>query len=240
MKEKLDMLAFGAHPDDVELGCGGTILKHIYLGKKVGIVDLTRGELGTRGSADIRDEEAANASEILEVEVRVNLGMADGFFQNDKAHQLEVIKTIRQYQPEIVLTNAPYDRHPDHGRGSQLVSEACFLAGLAKIETDFNGQKQDKWRPKSVYHYIQYRQMKPDIIVDISPFMEKKLETIKAFASQFYDPNSKEPKTVISSPDFLDFVIARARSYGGMIGVKYAEAYTVERPVGTNNLFDLI
>ena len=195
---KLDILAFGAHPDDVELGCAGTILKEISLGKTVGIIDLTRGELGTRGSAEIRDQEAAAAAKILGVSVRENLNMRDGFFVNDEKHQLEIIKMIRKYKPEIVLCNAIDDRHIDHGKGSKLVSDACFLSGLMKIETSIDGEKQDAWRPKLVYHYIQWKNIEPDFVVDITGFTDKKIESILAYGSQFYDANSKEPVTPIT------------------------------------------
>ena len=203
---KLDILAFGAHPDDVELGCSGTIAKEISLGKKVGIIDLTRGELGTRGSVEIRNSESAKASQILGVSVRENLDMRDGFFVNDEAHQLKVIEMIRKYQPEIVLCNAIDDRHIDHGKGSKLVSDACFLSGLRMIETESNGEKQSAWRPKVVYHYIQWKNLEPDFVVDISDFMEVKMQSILAYGSQFYDPNSKEPESPISSKNFLDSV----------------------------------
>ena len=206
MKIKLDILAFGAHPDDVELSCSGTILKNISIGKKVGIIDLTRGELGTRGTVALRLKESDLAAKILGVSFRENLKMEDGFFRNDKRHQLAVIKKIRQYKPEVVLTNAIQDRHPDHGRGALLVADACFLAGLSKIESKHEGKRQAAWRPKAVYHYIQYRKLKPDFVVDISSFMDDKMKSIKAFGSQFYNPNSKEPATLISNPDFLDYI----------------------------------
>lgn len=237
---KLDILAFGAHPDDVELSCSGTLLKHIQLGKRVGIADLTEGELGTRGSRELRTAESLNAAEILGVNIRVNLKMADGFFQNDKEHQLEIIKTIRQYQPEIVLANAINDRHPDHGRASQLVSEACFLAGLMKIETSIDGEIQNAWRPGAVYHYIQHNNHQPSFVVDISDFMETKMNAIKAYQSQFHNPESKEPATILSSPEYLEHIYQRAADMGRIIGVKYAEGYVAERYVGVNNLFDLI
>ena len=237
---KLDILAFGAHPDDVELGCGATIAKEISLGKKVGIVDLTRGELGTRGSAEIRDKEATSAAEILGVSVRENLGFADGFFLNDKKHQLEIIKMIRNYQPEIVLCNAIDDRHIDHPKGSSLVSDACFLSGLLKIETEIEGKQQEKWRPKNVYHYIQWKNIEPDFVVDVTGFMNKKVESIKAYGSQMYDPNSDEPNTPISSQNFLESVTYRARDLGRLIGVEHAEGFTVERYMAVNRLGDLI
>jgi bacillithiol biosynthesis deacetylase BshB1 len=236
---KLDILAIGAHPDDIELSCGGTILKHISLGKKCGILDLTQGELGTRGTAEIRIIEAANAAKILGVSVRDNLKMADGFFINDKQHQLEIIKKIRQYQPEIILCNAVHDRHPDHARAARLVSEACFYSGLIKVETEFNGNTQKAWRPKAVYHYIQDRQLKPDFAVDVTAFVDKKMEAIQAFKSQFYNPNSKEPESPISVKNFLDLQKAKMIVFGRDIGVDYAEGFTVERTIGVDNLFDI-
>lgn len=236
---KLDILAIGAHPDDVELSCAGTILKHIALGKKCGIVDLTQGELGTRGSAKLRLKEAENSAKILGVALRDNLKMADGFFKNDKEHQLEVIKKIRQYQPEIILCNADHDRHPDHGRAAQLVSEACFLSGLVKIETKLKGSQQQAWRPKVVYHYIQDRTIKPDFVVDITDFVDKKMEAIKAFKSQFHDPNSKEPESPISVKNFFDVIKGKMAVYGRDIGVDFAEGYTVERTIWIDNLFDI-
>lgn len=237
---KLDILAFGAHPDDVELGCGATLAKEVANGKKVGIVDLTRGELGTRGSADLRDVEAANAAKILGVEVRENLAFADGFFKNDKKHQLEIMKMIRKYQPEIVLCNAIDDRHIDHGKGSQLVSDACFLSGLLKIETELNGKLQEKWRPKQVYHYIQWKNIAPDFVVDVSGFIETKHKSVMAYSSQFYDPNSNELETPITSKNFIDSINYRAKDLGRLIGVDYAEGFTVERYVAVDSITDLI
>ncbi len=237
---KLDILAFGAHPDDVELGAGATIAKEISLGKKVGIVDLTRGELGTRGSADLRDIEAANAAEILGVSVRENLRFADGFFVNDKMHQLEIIKMIRKYQPEIVLCNAIDDRHIDHSKGSKLVSDACFLSGLMKIETEIEGIQQEKWRPKQVYHYIQWKNIKPDFVINVSGFMDKKEKSVLAYASQFFDINSNEPETPITSKNFIDSINYRARDFGRLIGVDFAEGYTTERYVAVESLDKLI
>lgn len=237
---KLDILAFGAHPDDVELGAGATIAKEVSLGKKVGIVDLTRGELGTRGTADLRDVEAKNSAKILGVSVRENLRFADGFFVNDKAHQLEVIKMIRKYQPEIVLCNAVDDRHIDHGKGSKLVSDACFLSGLRKIETTLNDDVQTAWRPKLVYHYMQWKDDKPDFVVNVSGFIPTKVEAIKAFASQFYDPNSAEPETPITSKTFFDSLDYRAQDLGRLIGVQHGEGFTVERYLGVNTLADLM
>jgi bacillithiol biosynthesis deacetylase BshB1 len=236
---KLDILAFGAHPDDVELGCSGTLAKEVALGKQVGIVDLTRGELGTRGSVEIRNSESAKASAILGIQVRENLDMRDGFFVNDEAHQLKVIEMIRKYQPEIVLCNAIQDRHIDHGKGSQLVSDACFLSGLTKIESHYNGQKQAAWRPKMVYHYIQWQTIEPDFVVDISDFMTLKMEAVQAYASQFYDPNSKEPVTPIASKNFLESIQYRAQDLGRLVGVTYAEGFTTERYLTVNSLGDL-
>ena len=236
---KLDILAFGAHPDDVELGCAGTILKEISLGKKVGIVDLTRGELGTRGSAEIRDQEANAAAKILGVVARENLEMRDGFFVNDEKHQLEIIRMLRKYQPEIVLCNAIYDRHIDHGKGSKLVSDACFLSGLMKIETELDGEQQKAWRPKLVYHYIQWKNIEPDFVVDITGFTDKKIEAILAYSSQFYDPKSNEPESPISSKNFLDSVKYRAQDLGRLTNVDHAEGFTVERYLTVNSLSDL-
>jgi len=237
---KLDILAFGAHPDDVELGCGATIAKEISLGKKVGIVDLTRGELGTRGSAEIRDNEAAAAAKILGVTVRENLRFRDGFFVNDEKHQLEIIKMIRKYQPEIVLCNAVDDRHIDHGKGSKLVSDACFLSGLRRIETEINNEKQDAWRPKLVYHYIQWKNIEPDFVVDVTGFTDKKVEAIMAYSSQFYEPNSNEPITPIATKNFLDSLIYRSQDLGRLIGTDFGEGFTVERYLAVNSLENLI
>jgi len=237
---KLDILAFGAHPDDIELGCGATIAKEVSLGKKVGIVDLTRGELGTRGSAKLRMIEASNAAKILGVSVRENLGFADGFFTNDKKHQLEIIKMIRKYQPDIVLCNAIDDRHIDHGKGSKLVSDACFLSGLVKIETELEGKQQEKWRPKHVYHYIQWKNITPDFVIDVTGFIHKKQAAVLAYSSQFYDPNSKEPESPITSKTFIESINYRSRDLGRLIGVEYAEGFTSERYVAAENLSKLI
>lgn len=241
---KLDILAIGAHPDDVELSCSGTLMKHIDLGYKVGIIDLTQGELGTRGTAEMRLEEAKDAAKIMGVSARENLGMADGFFRNDKEHQLELIRVIRKYQPEIVFANAIRDRHIDHGRGSELISNACFLSGLLKIETFDNGVPQQHWRPKIVYHFIQDRYVSPDFVVDITDYNDRKMEAIKAYRSQFfnesYDKNSEELQTPISGQDFLDFIVSRSREMGRPIGATYAEGFTVERTAGVKNIFDLI
>ncbi|GGW31943.1 bacillithiol biosynthesis deacetylase BshB1 [Arenibacter certesii] len=239
---KLDILVFGAHPDDAELGAGATIAKEVANGKKVGIVDLTRGELGTRGSAEIRDQEAAEAAKILGVAVRENLGFADGFFVNDREHQLEIIKMIRKYQPNIVLCNAIDDRHIDHAKGSKLVSDACFLSGLIKVVTKLEGesQVQSAWRPKLVYHYIQWKNLKPDFIVDVSDFIEVKTQAIMAYGSQFYDPKSNEPETPISSKTFTDSINYRARDLGRLVGVEYGEGFTVERCIAVKDLESLI
>ena len=237
---QLDILAFGAHPDDVELGCGATIAKEVSLGKKVGIVDLTRGELGTRGSADLRALEAANAAKILGVSVRENLRFADGFFVNDKEHQLEIIKIIRKYQPEIVLCNAIDDRHIDHPKGSSLVSDACFLSGLLKIETEVEGKLQEKWRPKQVYHYLQWKNLQPDFVVNVTGFMDVKTKSVLAYSSQFYDPKSNEPETPITSKNFIDSINYRARDLGRLIGVNYAEGFNTERYVAVEDLDKLI
>ncbi len=242
MAQKLDILVFGAHPDDAELGAGATIAKEIAQGKKVGIVDLTRGELGTRGSAEIRSREAARAAEILGIAVRENLEFQDGFFRNDPQHQMAVIRQIRKYRPDTVLCNAIHDRHIDHGRGSDLVSDACFLSGLLKIDTQLEGDDrwQEPWRPKNVYHYIQWKNLKPDFVVDVSGFIEKKLEAIRAYDSQFFDPNSKEPETPISSANFLESVEYRSRDLGRLVGVEYAEGFTVERTLAVSGLDQLI
>lgn len=238
---KLDILAFGAHPDDVELGCGATLAKEIANGKVVGIIDLTRGELGTRGTAETRDREAAKSAEILGVVVRENMEFADGFFVNDSIHQLELIKMIRKYRPEVVLCNAIEDRHIDHGKGSQLVSDACFLSGLLKIDTksENNDDWQEPWRPKLVYHYIQWKNLVPDIVVDVTGFIDKKMEAVLAYSSQFYDPKSEEPETPISSKNFTDSIKYRARDLGRLIGTEYGEGFTVERYPAVDSLFDL-
>jgi len=236
---KLDILVFAVHPDDAELGCSGTILKHISQGKKVGIVDFTRGELGTRGTAETRDLEAAASAQILGLHARENLSFKDGFFKNDEAHQLEIIKMVRKYQPEIILTNALHDRHPDHGRAGDLANDAIFYSGLRKIETTLDGIAQQEWRPRLVFQYIQDRYIKPDIIVDISDFMDKKIESIRAFKTQFDSPDESEPQTYISSPEFLESVIGRARELGKNIGTQYGEGFTSRKLLGISNLFEL-
>jgi N-acetylglucosamine malate deacetylase 1 len=232
MVQKLDVLAFGVHPDDVELGCSGTILACIAEGKKVGIVDLTRGELGTRGTVETRKIEAANAAKVLGVQIRENLGMADAFFQNDEKHQRQVIEAIRKYRPEIILCNAPEDRHPDHGRSSKLVADAAFLSGLRKIITTAEGEEQEAWRPKYVFHYLQDRFLQPDFVVDISAYIDRKIESVLAYTTQFHNPSLNEPQTYISSPEFLETVKARAMMLGKRIGVKFAEGYISEKMVG--------
>jgi len=236
---KLDILVLAAHPDDAEISCGGTIAKHIALGKKVGVVDLTRGELGTRGTAEIRDQEAAASARILGLAVRENLGLRDGFFQNAEDDQLKVVAAIRKYQPDIVLTNAVHDRHPDHGRASELVYQSTFLSGLVKVETKLEGKLQGPWRPKAVYHFIQSLYIQPDFVVDVSDHWEKKMESLRAFKSQFYDPNSKEPETFISNPGFMKLIDSRGQELGYTIGVKYGEGFTVRRHLGVDNLFQL-
>lgn len=238
---KLDILAFAAHPDDVELACSGTLAKHAEMGENVGIIDLTRGEMGTRGTPEKRMDEAAKSAEILGLKVRENLGFKDAFFKNDLEHQTEIVKKIRQYQPKIVLANAISDRHPDHGRASELLSESVFLAGLKQFETkDDKGNIQEAYRPSQVYHYIQSIPIKPDFVVDVSEQWDKKMNSIKAFDSQFYKPGSEEPETYISSPRFMKMVEARAMEFGQIIGVDYAEGYTIERYLGVKDLNGLI
>ena len=237
---KLDILAFGAHPDDIELGCGGTLAKEIALGKKVGAIDLTRGELGTRGSAEIRDQESAAAAQILGLSVRDNLRMKDGFFINDETHQRLIIEMIRKYQPEIVICNAVEDRHIDHGKGGALVSDACFLSGLRKIETLYDGRPQEAWRPKLVYHYIQWRNLTPDFVVDITGFSDIKKDAILAYSSQFYDPNTNEPETPIATKNFLESLDYRSKDLGRLIGKDFGEGFTAERYLAVNSLGDLI
>ena len=240
---KLDILAIGVHPDDIELSCSGTLLRHIALGKKIGLLDLTRGELGTRGSAETRDVEAENAKQIMGAVVRKNLAMADGFFTHNEENLRKIIRIIRQYQPDIILMNAIDDRHPDHGRASKMTSDACFLSGLRKVETvDYQGFAQAVWRPKQVYHYIQDRSLRADFVVDITPFMDKKIELVLAYKTQFSQTTSeedKEPQTPISSPTFLESLKAKDRVYGRLINAEFGEAFTSERSVGVRNLFDL-
>jgi N-acetylglucosamine malate deacetylase 1 len=238
---KLDILVMAAHPDDAELGCSGTICASIAQGKKVGIVDFTRGELGTRGTPEMRLAESEEATKILGIHARENLGFRDGFFVNDEDHLMKLIRVIRRYQPEMVLANAPFDRHPDHIKGSQLAVDACFKAGLRMIETfEDDGMPQKEWRPKNVYHYIQDRHIKPDFVVDISNFWEQKEASIRAFKSQFYDPNSTEPNSYLSSPAFLKFVEARNREMGHAIGVEFGEGFTSYKCLGIKDLGSLI
>lgn len=242
--QKVDILAIGVHPDDVELSCSGTLLRHIAQGKTVGLLDLTRGELGTRGSAEIRDQEALHAAKLMGAAFRHNLAMADGFFQHNKESIIEIARVIRSCRPSLVLANAVHDRHPDHGRAAQLISEACFFSGLQKIVTyDDQGQPQDRWRPEAVYHYIQDRNLKPDFIVDISDYIDKKEELILTFRSQFYLPDAEEYAEELDSPisgkDFLDFLKAKAAAFGRDAGFAFAEGFTVERTPGVTDLYDL-
>jgi bacillithiol biosynthesis deacetylase BshB1 len=236
---KLDILVIAAHPDDAELGCSGTIAAHVAKGHKVGIVDLTQGEMGTRGTPEIRLREADDAAKILGLSARENLEFKDIYFKDDETHQHELIKIIRKYQPEIVLANAVTDRHPDHGKGSSLATNSCFMSGLRKIETELDGQQQDAWRPNFVYHYIQNNYIQPDFIFDISEYWDTKVASIMAYRSQFYDPNNDEPVSFISKPDFLPFIESRAREFGHRIMTKYGEGFTIERYIGVNDLFDL-
>jgi len=238
--QKLDILAFGAHPDDVELGCGGTLLAAVAEGKKVGIIDLTQGELGTRGTVSDRLKEALLAAEIIGAAVRENLGMKDGFFVNDQAHQMMIVEVIRKYQPEIILCNAPEDRHPDHGKAAKLVADAAFLAGLVKVQTSHNDIAQTAWRPSQVFHYIQSRNLQPNFVMDISAYMDQKMASILAHASQFYNPNSNEPNTFISSDSFLEFIKGRAKEFGQQVGVQYAEGFISEKMIGIQSFDGLI
>jgi len=235
----LDILVFGAHPDDVELGCAGTIMLHLDLGFRVGIIDLTRGELGTRGSAEIRDKESEKASSLMGISYRLNLHLKDGFFNNNESTQLEIIKYIRRLKPKVVIANATEDRHPDHGRASNLIKTCCFLSGLSKIETKFENKKQTPWRPKNIYYYSQFNQVRPDFLIDISSYMQKKIDIVKCYSSQFYAPKSKEPETVISKKGFLDSVVYRSSDLGRIIGVEYAEGFVSERYFSVENLFKL-
>jgi len=238
---KLDLVVMAAHPDDAEMSCGGTIASAIAQGKKVGIIDFTRGELGTRGTPEIRATESAAATKILHLSARENLGFRDGFFKNDEEHQMKLIAAIRRYQPEIVLANAIEDRHPDHSRGAALAVDACFYSGLRMIQTfDFDGKPQNAWRPKALYHYIQDRFIKPDLVVDISIFWDIKEASIRAYKSQFHDPNSTEPESYLTSPEFLEFLKARSQEMGHMIGSKYGEGYTKTKTIGIKDLFNLI
>ena len=237
---KVDILAIGAHPDDVELGCGGTLAKLIFEGKKVAVVDLTQGELGTRGTNITRAQEAASASEILGISARENLKMKDGFILNSEEYQMQIVKMIRKYQPEIVLANAVDDRHPDHAKAAKLVSDACFLSGLVKIETELDGENQKQWRPKQVFHYIQWKHITPDFVIDISNFMQKKIEACLAYKTQFYDPNSNEPMTPIATKDFLESLTYRAQDLGRLSGVEFAEGFTTEKLLAFKNFDGII
>jgi bacillithiol biosynthesis deacetylase BshB1 len=238
---KVDILVFAAHPDDAELGCSATLAKEIASGKKVAIIDLTQGELGTRGSGPLRLLEAEESAKILKLSGRENLGFRDGFFKNDEAHQLEIIKRIRHYQPELILLNAPEDRHPDHGRASALCTEAIFYSGLRRISTlDSDQKEQDPWRPRNVFHYIQDRRLSPDFVVDVTGFWDTKIESIMAFKSQFFDPESNEPTSYISSPEFMEFINGRGAEFGHQIGARFGEGYIKSKTVGVNSLFDLL
>ena len=237
---KLDVLVFAAHPDDAELSCGGTILSLVASGKKVGIVDLTEGEMGTRGSVSLRYKEAVAAGRILGISIRENLAFDDVFFQNDRAHQIKVIEVIRKYKPEMILCNAIKDRHPDHSKASQLVVQANFMAGLRKTETSIDKKAQEAWRADLVYHYIQTDWIKPDVVVDVSNFWTKKMEAVRAFKSQFFDPEGDESNTLISSPEFMDMLDARGIELGLSIRVKYGEGFTVDRNVGVSDLSSLL
>lgn len=236
---KVDILAFAAHPDDIEISAAGTLMKHIDMGKTVAIVDLTQGEMGSRGTIDTRYAEAEKASKIMGISQRVNLKMKDGFFEISQANKLLIIEQIRHFQPSVVLANSVSDRHPDHGRASQLVSEACFLSGLVKIETTLNGENQEKWRPKSVFHYIQDHYIKPDFVVDITPYMERKIDALQAYETQFFNPNTKGPNTPISGEGFFEFLKGRWREFGREISVDFAEGFTTERSIGVNDITEV-
>ena len=236
---KLDILAIGVHPDDVEMCIAGTLLKHIEMGYTVGIIDLTEGELGTRGTPELRLQESAAAAEMLGAVARENLGMRDGFFTDSEENQLKIIRMIRKYRPDIVFANAIRDRHPDHGRSAELESRSCYLSGLRKIETELDGVPQKAWRPKAVYHYIQDYKIPPDFCVDVTPYHERKMEIIKCYKSQFFDPNSKEPKSPISSQDFLQYLASTSKIYGRPIGAAYGEGFTVARPIGVEDILKL-
>lgn len=240
-KMKLDLLAFGSHPDDVELGCSGTLINEIQKGKKVGIIDLTQGELGTRGTVETRFQEASDSARIMGISVRENLKMRDGFFVNDETHQMQIIKMLRKYQPEIVIANILEDRHPDHGKGGWLLYDACFLSGLRQVKTLGDDEKeQEKWRPKILLHYLQDRFYEPDIIVDISNVWEQRMEAIRAYKTQFFDPNSKEPESYLSNPEFMEALSARARLLGKRIGVKYGEGFLSKKNIGIKSLDCLV
>ncbi|MFL2592381.1 MAG: bacillithiol biosynthesis deacetylase BshB1 [Cryomorphaceae bacterium] len=240
MITKIDILAIGAHPDDIELGCGGTILNEIHKGKKVGLIDLTAGELGTRGSVEKRKQESYKASKILGVDFRLNLGMKDGFIKNDEKSQIQVIRFIRKYQPDVIICNAPDDRHVDHAEASKLVVSSSFLSGLVKINTNLDNNNQNPWRPNNVYHYIQWKNLEPTFVVDISQHIEKKMEAVLSYDSQFYNPKSEEPDTLISSEKFLDSITARSADFGRLIGVEHAEGFISNKLVGVKSLNDLL
>lgn len=233
---KINILAIAAHPDDVELCCAGTLLRHMELGLTAGILDLTAGELGTRGSGPLRLQESRAAAEVLELTIRENLGLPDGFFENNKENQLAIARVIRRYKPDIILANAPVDRHPDHRRAAILASDACFVAGLVKVPIEDDGVRQEAWRPRVIYHYIQNNKVVPDLCIDVTPYMDRRMEAVRCFKSQFYDPASEEPESPISTKAFLDQIIGSAAYYGQMIGVPYAEAFTVQRPIAANDL----
>jgi bacillithiol biosynthesis deacetylase BshB1 len=238
---KLDILAIGSHPDDVELGCSGTLINEVKKGKKVGIVDLTQGELGTRGTVQTRYDEAANAAKIMGITVRENLKMRDGFFKNDEEHQMQLVRILRKYKPEIVIGNILEDRHPDHGRGGWLTYDACFFSGLRQVKTTGDdGQEQEKWRPKLLLHYIQDRFYEPDLITDVTEVWEQRMAAIRAYKTQFYDPNSDEPQSYLSSPEFIEALTARARLLGKRIGVKYGEGFLSKKSIGIKDLDSLI
>ncbi|PGH37222.1 MAG: bacillithiol biosynthesis deacetylase BshB1 [Candidatus Nephrothrix sp. EaCA] len=237
---KIHLLAVGAHPDDVELGCGGTLLKHASMGYSIGIVDLTQGELGTNGSIELRQKEAGHAAAVLGLAVRENLKLQDGFFQHTNEEKLKLVRALRKYQPDVVLGNAYYDRHPDHGRACQLIFEACFLSGLPKVETEADGKKQAPWRPKALYHYIQSLRLKPDFIVDISDFWEQRMKAIHCYSSQFLNSSAGGADTYISNPSFLQMTEGRAADFGHSIGVRYGEGFTVRRVLGIDNLMNIV
>ena len=236
---KLDILAFGAHPDDVEISCGATLLKYTKEGKSIGIIDLTKGELGTRGSTEKRYEEANKAAVFLNLKIRENLNMGDGFIAHSKENKLKIIECIRKYKPDLILANSVHDRHPDHAKGANLVAEASFLSGLRKIETESDGVPQEAYRPKMLLHYVQDYYLTPDVILDVSETGKEKIELIKCYGSQFYNPSSKEPKTPISGEEFFDYLEGRMLSLGRELGVKYGEAYTIDRTLGVKDLFFL-
>jgi bacillithiol biosynthesis deacetylase BshB1 len=237
---KLDILAIGSHPDDVELGCSGTLIKEIRKGKKAGIIDLTEGELGTRGTVETRHNEAADAAKIMGLSVRINMKMRDGFFVNDEQHQLQLIRILRRYQPDIVIGNIMDDRHPDHGRAGKLIFDSCFLSGLKQIKTVDEGKEQEKWRPKQLFHYIQDRFYEPHFVIDITEVFDQRLKAIQAYKTQFHHPGSNEPETYISSPDFMEALTARARLLGKRIGVKYAEGFLSEKSIGIDSFDALV